>query len=90
MKSLWSWCRYNRHEPALDQYKTLCTKLRGHFQYYGVRGNYLQLELVLKHAEKAWRYWLGRRSRTSYISWKTFERMKLVFPLARPRIYHYI
>ncbi len=90
MKSLWRWCRDNRHEPALDQYKTLCSKLRGHFQYYGVRGNYPQLELVFKHAEKAWRYWLGRCSRTSYINYDRFERIKRVFPFVRPRIYHYI
>ena len=90
MKCLWSWCRDNRHVQIQDQYKTLCSKLRGHFQYYGVRGNYPLLELIFKHAEEAWRYWLGKCSRTSYISWSKFEQLRKSFPLSRPRIVHNI
>jgi RNA-directed DNA polymerase len=32
-KALWRWCRANRHLPLKDQYRMLCQKLRGHFQY---------------------------------------------------------
>ena len=32
-KSLWRWCRANRHAPLQDQYQMLCLKLRGHFRY---------------------------------------------------------
>jgi hypothetical protein len=39
-KSRWRWCRANRHAPAKYQYHMLCLKLRGHFRYYGMRGNY--------------------------------------------------
>ena len=52
MKSLWQWCRDHRHEKMMEQYKTLCLKLRGHYQYYGVRANYKMLEVVMKHAVK--------------------------------------
>ena len=61
-KSLWRWCRSNRHAPLQYQYQMLCSKLRGHFQYYGIRGNFRLLEEVRRFAEKAWRYWLSRRS----------------------------
>jgi group II intron reverse transcriptase/maturase len=30
-KSLWRWCRSNRHTPLQYQYQQLCQKLRGHF-----------------------------------------------------------
>jgi RNA-directed DNA polymerase len=40
----------------------LCLKLRGHFRYYGIRGNFRLLGDVRHYAEKAWRYWLSRRS----------------------------
>jgi hypothetical protein len=55
-----------------EQHQELCQKLRGHYQYYGIRGNYRLLEVVLRHAEDAWRYWLSRRSqkgRSQGTSW---------------------
>lgn len=88
MKTVWIWCRNNRHENVTEQHKSLCLKLRGHYQYYGIRGNYRPLELLRTHTEKAWRRWLSRRSRTSNINWESFDRMRLVLPLPRLRIVH--
>jgi len=89
-KSLWEWCRVNRHRVLEEQHRMLCQKLRGHFQYYGVRGNYPWLARVYRHTEKAWRYWLSRRSDKSYISWAKFQLLLAKFPLPRPRIVHAI
>jgi RNA-directed DNA polymerase len=33
MKAMWQWCRKNRHEPLKEQYSSLCSKLRGYYQY---------------------------------------------------------
>jgi len=33
VKRLWQWCRENRHEPIKEQYRSLCSKLRGYYQY---------------------------------------------------------
>jgi group II intron reverse transcriptase/maturase len=90
MKRLWRWCRQNRHEPIKEQYRTLCTKLRGYYQYFGVRCNYKPLEVVFEHVEKAWRFWLSRRSHKGGISWEKFEKIRASFPLPRPRIVHNI
>ena len=90
MKSLWQWCRNHRHDSLLDQYKMLCLKLRGHYQYYGIRNNYQMLQVVKDRAEKAWRYWMSRRSSKSSIRWDKFERLRQSFPLPKPRIYHAI
>lgn len=87
-KSLWQWCRGNRHRPLKEQHRILCHKLRGHFQYYAIRGNSGRLETIFMHAKKAWRYWLSRRSHKSSISWEKFERVLLTYPLPRPRILH--
>jgi hypothetical protein len=91
MKRMWRWCRENRHEPLREQYEALCAKLRGYYQYYGIRGNYKMLEVAFEHTERAWQYWLSRRSHKSYINWHKFEdslRQKL--PLPKPRIIHNI
>jgi hypothetical protein len=88
MKSLWQWCRNHRHTDLREQYKVLCLKLRGHYQYYGIRGNHRPLELVQEHAQKAWRYWLSRRGNKHPISWDKFDQLRQLFPLPKPRIYH--
>jgi group II intron reverse transcriptase/maturase len=90
MTSLWQWCRDHRHDSLSEQYRMLCLKLRGHYQYYGVRTNYRMLVAVMRQVEKAWRYWLSRRSSKGYIGWEDFERLRRVFPLPKPRIYHAI
>jgi RNA-directed DNA polymerase len=89
-KSLWRWCRANRHLPLKDQHRMLCQKLRGHFQYYGIRGNSRRIAAVHYHVEEAWRYWLSRRSHKSAISWEKFQKLKKVFVLPAPRIVHQI
>jgi len=89
-KALWQWCRHNRHRPLKEQYQALCQKVRGHYEYYAIRGNYRALESLLASGRKAWRYWLSRRSRESYIPWEKFERLLKVFPLPQPRIIHQI
>jgi RNA-directed DNA polymerase len=87
-KALWRWCRINRHLPLQAQYAMLCQKLRGHFQYYGMRGNYRLLDVVRRRAEEAWRFWLSRRSHKSAISWERFQQLRKVFVLPRPKIVH--
>jgi group II intron reverse transcriptase/maturase len=90
IRALWEWCRNNRHTPLLEQYRKLCSKLRGHYQYYGIRCNYQMLEVVFEKAKRAWRYWLSRRSHKGNISWEKFEVIKRKLPLPRPRIVHNI
>jgi len=89
-KTLWQWCRVNRPRPLKEQYQQLGQKLQGHYQYYSIRGNYRALESVFEFVRTAWRYWLSRRSRESYIRWDKFERLLAVFPLPRPRIIHQV
>ena len=91
MKSIWLWCRENRHEHLREQHGTLCSKLRGYYQYYGIRGNYKLLEVVLEHTERAWRYWLRRRSHKGWTSrGKLMEYLREKWPLPKPRIIHNI
>ncbi len=90
VKGIWEWCRENRHDRLKDQFFDLCIKLRGYYQYYGVRGNFKALEVVYESAEKAWRFWLSRRSHKGGISWSKFERIRASFPLPKPRIFHNI
>jgi len=67
--------------PSKEQHQELCQKLRGRYQYYGIRCNYKMLEVVMEHAKKAWRFWLSRRSHKSAIPWDKFKRLiELPYP----------
>ncbi len=88
-KIIWKWCKRNRHMSIGEQWKTLCQKLRGHYHYFGIRGNYKSMEAYFEYTEKAWKNWLGHRHRNGYITWKTFEtHHRVIFPLPKPRIIH--
>ena len=84
------WKFPHRHAPLKYQYRMLCSKLRGHFQYYGIRGNFRLLEEVRRFAEKAWRYWLSRRSSKKAIGWEKFAKLMQTYILPIPRIVHTI
>ncbi len=89
MRTIWEWCRKNRHLPLSEQYQVLSQKLRGYNQYYGIIGNYDVLKTVRWRTKRMWRYWLSRRSHKGHVSWEKFEKSivsKYVLP--RPRIVH--
>jgi hypothetical protein len=89
MKAIWQWCRDHRHDRMSEQHPTLRSKLLGHYQYYGIRGNYQMMDVYFRHTVKSWRRWLGRRTRNGYITCEKFsERYLKVFPLPPPRIVH--
>jgi group II intron reverse transcriptase/maturase len=88
--AIWVWCRKHMHDPLAEQHKTLVQKLRGHYQYYGVRSNYTSISEYWWYTRRAWRYWLSRRSTKSNIHWKKYVKMLETYPLLRPRIIHQI
>ena len=86
-KAIWTWCRDHRHWSVPEQHRCLKSKLQGHYAYFGIRGNYKAMKLVYGYVEKAWKHWLGRRTRNGNLSWQEFNtRYWQVFPLPRPRI----
>src|SRR5262249_37179497 len=89
-KSLWRGCRTQRHAPLQDQDQRLCAKWRGHCQYDGIRGNFRLLEEGRRFAEKAWRYWLRRRSSKKALGWEKFAKLMQTSSLPIPRMVHTI
>ena len=81
-------CRHMRHAPLREQHQRLCRKLRGHFAYFGISGNYSRLAMLRHHVARCWHKWLSRRSTKSQVNWAAFRRLLEVLPLPRPRIIH--
>ena len=89
MSGIRDWCREARHKPLADQHRTLSAKLRGHYQYYGLRGNFKMLEVVYEHTQAMWMRGLRRRNSKDRMSWKKFAaQVAQVFALPRPRVVH--
>lgn len=83
------WCKENLHKAMDEQYRILSAKLRGHYQYYGVRGNFKMLEMAYEHSRAKWKHWLGRRNSKNRMSWEKFAaKVEEIFDLPKPRIVH--
>jgi len=82
------WCRNNRHKPLGWQHNILASKLRGHFQYFGIRCNMRAMEAVYHYVIRGWKYWLSRRSHKSAIPWGEFRKFLEEHPLPTPKIVH--
>jgi group II intron reverse transcriptase/maturase len=82
------WCRDHIHDPPPIQRTTLCQKIRGHYAYYGVSGNYRALAALYAGARRIWRRSLSRRSQKSVVTHKAYQRLLERLPLPKPKIVH--
>lgn len=88
-KAMNQWLKSIRNRVKLREWwKILGLKLRGHYSYYGVSGNYEAVKdyysLMLKLSYK----WINRRSQKKSFTWEQFYRFLRFNPLPAPRIYH--
>ena len=88
IQGIGKWCRDNRHLPIRDQHKTLCVKLQGHYQYYGINGNSKCLSAFRHAVKRLWHKWLNRRTRKGKRNWDSFDYFLKHFPLPTPKIMH--
>ncbi|MCC7530491.1 MAG: RNA-directed DNA polymerase [Candidatus Melainabacteria bacterium] len=88
LRAVAEWSRTYRHETVRDQHLKLVRKLNGHYQYYGITGNFRCLSSFLFFVRRAWFKWLNRRSQKKSLTWDQFEQILKRLPLPRPRITH--
>ena len=88
IQGIGKWCQENRHLPIRDQHKTLCLKLQGHYQYYGINGNSRCLNAFRYAVTRLWHKWLNRRTRKGKRNWDSFQDFLKHFPLPKPKIMH--
>ena len=69
------------------QHAVLSRKLRGHYQYYGITGNYRSIARVMCEVRRTWYKWLGRRNSEHY-PWRRYVQLLARYPLPLPRVVH--
>jgi RNA-directed DNA polymerase len=87
LRRLYEWCCWHRHDPLETQHLMLVKKLKGHYGYYGITGNFPALAKVHYAATRLWRKALARRSQQR-LPWVKMARILKRFPLPPPRIVH--
>jgi len=88
IQGIGKWCRDNRHLPIREQHKTLCLKLQGHYQYYGISGNSKSLSAFRYAVRHLWHKWLNRRTWKGKRNWDEFTDFLKHCPLPTPKIMH--
>jgi RNA-directed DNA polymerase len=86
ISSVYEWCRRHRHSSVKDQHTALTRRIQGHFNYFGISGNFRSLLLVIEQAKRIWYKWLCRRSHRKRLTWERFADLLRDFPLPVPRI----
>lgn len=88
LRDFYDTCMVNKHEKLRVQQKLLSAKLRGRFNYYGIRGNFASLRRMYQSCLCSWFKWLNRRGqRKSYTRSGFYELLKH-FSLPKPKIVH--
>ena len=82
-----TWMKHHRHLPERDFFQRLNARLRGHYNYYGVRGNARSLTRFFRWAMDCTFKWLNRqKSKQSSYTWEQFARILDHVKIARPCI----
>ena len=75
-----------RHWKVGDQIDKINQILRGHYNYYGMGGNYQSLAKVYYETKRFLKKMLSSRSWKGYITWELFKEIEAKFPILRPYI----
>jgi len=86
LKGVSLWLRDHRHWTMESQWKVLTDKLRGHFGYFGRKGNSRALARFRSQVITVWRKWLSRRSQKGDVSWAKMKKILKEFPLPQVRL----
>lgn len=80
------WCRRFRDLKLRKLISKLNVKLRGYYNYYGVRGNSDKLWKFHYIVQRVLFKWLNRRSQRRSYNWNGFNAMLKDYPLVQPKI----
>lgn len=87
IKEINLWLKKVRNRLKLKNiWQLLKAKLRGHYNYYGISGNFRSIASYHYHIRRLIFKWLNRRSQKKSFNWIEFERYLKFNPLPKPAI----
>ena len=89
LKKVEQWIKSVRNKSKLrDIWKTFCSKMRGHIQYYGISHNCASVGKFLYESRKKMFKWLNRRSQRKSFNWEKFKLFIERHPMPEAKIVH--
>ncbi len=89
VQSVKSWIKTNRSSRIKELMKTYKSKLHGHWNYYGVCGNFDMLRRFYWVANRIIFKWINRRSQRKSYNWNGFMEMINFYKIPKPKIIAY-
>jgi hypothetical protein len=86
LKHIAAWYRLPRHDALKRQAQGLSQRLRGHFGYFGIRGNADALARLRDQMVKIGRKWLDRRTQKAKVTWERMAQLLRHHPLPPARL----
>ena len=80
------WIKNHRSRRLKNIFRTLASKYRGHWNYYGVYGNFESLRSYFRQTKMILYKWLNCRSQRKNYSWQGFNDLLKQMSLPSPRI----
>ena len=85
------WLKTVRNRAKLkDIWRILALKLQGHYNYYGVSGNFEGIDRYYRKTLRLTYKWMNRRSQKKSWNWEGFDRYLATYPLPRPKLMYAI
>ena len=89
LKKVRGYCRETQAEPVKEQWKGLYTRIRGHYNFYGITGNADSLQRFRCVVGRIWQTSLNRRTGHHCKGWDWFHRViERQYPLPVARVVH--
>ena len=86
IKNFKQWCKKMRNKRFKTLFEKLNAKLRGYYNYYGLKNNSDSLNEFFKISMKILYKWLNRRSQRRSMNWDKFDEILGWFKICKPRI----
>jgi group II intron reverse transcriptase/maturase len=89
MKAMNGWLKSVRNLVELKAWwKVLKAKLIGHYNYYGISGNYRSIRRYYQETVYLTHKWVNRRSQKASFNWREFTEYLRRYSLPLPKIYY--
>lgn len=87
LKAFTLWIKAMRNRYLLkDLWKSIALKLKGHYNYYGLSGNFESIKSYYEYVRQIIFKWTNRRSQKKSWNWDEFNKYLITYPLPKPKL----
>lgn len=87
VESMKTWLKQVRNMLPIEKiWPTITSKLQGHYNYYGVSGNFESIQRFFYRTKWLTFKWMNRRSQKKSWNWDEFRRYLETYPFPKPKL----